>query len=54
MNCPNCGCETEQEMVDVGVGMVPCGPYVCPMCFWLENILEEDIFRCLDDTHDLV
>ena len=31
--CPYCGCrECEADYVDVGVGMIQCGPYFCPVC----------------------
>jgi hypothetical protein len=31
--CPYCGCkECEADWVDVEVGMIQCGPYVCPNC----------------------
>jgi hypothetical protein len=31
-DCPYCGCETECDWVDVGVGSVQCGPYHCYNC----------------------
>jgi hypothetical protein len=30
--CPYCGEECEADWVDVGVGMVQCGPYHCDNC----------------------
>lgn len=31
--CPYCGFEQcEADHVDVGIGMVQCGPYYCPVC----------------------
>lgn len=31
--CPYCSCEDcEADYVDVGVGMIQCGPYYCPEC----------------------
>lgn len=30
--CPYCGEECEADWVDVGVGMVQCGPYHCLNC----------------------
>lgn len=30
--CPYCGGECEADWVDVGVGMVQCGPYYCVSC----------------------
>lgn len=30
--CPYCGNECEADWVDVGVGMVRCGPYHCREC----------------------
>lgn len=35
--CPNCGGELHQDMVDVGVGEIPCGPIGCPGCNWFEG-----------------
>jgi len=31
-NCPYCGLECDADFVDVGVGMVQCGPYHCMEC----------------------
>ena len=31
-NCPYCGTECEADFVNVGVGMVQCGPYYCLTC----------------------
>lgn len=30
--CPYCGAECEADWVDVGIGMVQCGPYHCWEC----------------------
>lgn len=30
--CPYCGTDCEADWVDVGVGMVQCGPYYCQEC----------------------
>lgn len=30
--CPYCGLAMECDEVDVGVGMVQCGPYLCDFC----------------------
>lgn len=30
--CPYCGSDCHAEFVDVGVGMVQCGPYRCEEC----------------------
>ncbi len=38
--CPKCGAETDQDLVDVGIGEIPCGPRYCPACHWTE---EEDL-----------
>jgi hypothetical protein len=38
--CPRCGGETEQEIVDVGPGEIPCGPRGCPACHWVEPELD--------------
>lgn len=37
MNCPKCDHPCERDMVDVGVGEIPCGPWGCPNCFWCED-----------------
>lgn len=37
MKCPNCGGECERDMVDVGVGEMPSGPWGCPECQWVEG-----------------
>jgi hypothetical protein len=51
MICPSCeGRELEQDMVDVGVGEVPCGPRGCPDCGWVEGEpvpTRVDLFRAL-------
>ena len=31
-NCPYCKAEMEADWVDVGVGIVQCGPYHCRVC----------------------
>ncbi|WP_301171055.1 hypothetical protein [Brevibacillus nitrificans] len=31
-DCPYCGTTCEADWVDVGVGMVQCGPYHCESC----------------------
>lgn len=31
--CPYCGAECSADFVDVGVGMVQCGPFNCQVCF---------------------
>lgn len=31
-NCPYCGTECEADWVDVGVGVIQCGPYYCENC----------------------
>lgn len=36
MTCPRCGEELTQEMVDVGVGEIPCGPLGCENCGYVE------------------
>lgn len=32
MECPYCGGKCECDTVDVGVGEVQCGPYICENC----------------------
>lgn len=32
VNCPYCGTPCRADFVDVGVGMVQCGPYFCERC----------------------
>ena len=36
MICPNCGEECTRDMVDVGVGEIPSGPWGCENCHWVE------------------
>lgn len=36
MKCPRCGGPCERDMVDVGVGEIPCGAWGCPDCEWVE------------------
>lgn len=31
-NCPYCGTVCDADFVDVGVGMIQCGPYYCQNC----------------------
>lgn len=39
--CPRCGGELERDEVDVGVGpMMPCGPWGCEACHWVEAAAE--------------
>jgi hypothetical protein len=42
MKCPRCGEECERPMVDVGVGEIPCGPWGCENCHWVEDISPEE------------
>jgi hypothetical protein len=35
--CLECGDELVQEMVDIGVGQIPCEPRHCPSCGWEED-----------------
>lgn len=37
LTCPKCGGECERDMVDVGVGEIPAGPWGCPVCHWVED-----------------
>lgn len=39
--CPYCGAEAERDEVDVGVGMIPAGPWGCPSCHAFEADYEE-------------
>jgi len=34
--CPQCGEPCERDMVDVGIGEIPSGPWGCPNCHWVE------------------
>lgn len=36
MVCPKCGTLTDQESVDIGVGII-YGPHGCPNCGWSED-----------------
>lgn len=49
-DCPYCGCECEADFVDVGVGMVQCGPYHCENCHASE-IGPEMIYEDLSDEN---
>ena len=33
MDCPYCGKPCHADFVDVGVGMIQCGPYHCEYCY---------------------
>lgn len=44
MKCPNCGEQCERDMVDVGVGEMPSGPYGCENCGWVDRQTDE-MFR---------
>ena len=35
-HCPKCGSACERDMVDVGIGEIPAGPWGCPECHWVE------------------
>lgn len=37
MKCPRCGEPCERDMVDVGVGEIPAGPWGCFTCHWTEG-----------------
>lgn len=37
MKCPMCGEEAEQDVVDIGVGNIPCGPAYCERCQWVDE-----------------
>jgi len=38
MTCPQCGEACTRDLVDVGVGEMPSGPYGCENCGWLEPL----------------
>lgn len=45
--CPECGAPIEPpDMVDIGVGEIPCGPQGCERCGWVERqpIAEDEWF----------
>lgn len=46
--CPYCGTKMECDWVDVGVGMVQCGPYCCENC-GASEIGPEGLTPGLDD-----
>ena len=52
IKCPYCGFECEADFVDVGVGMVQCGPYHCERCYASE-IGQYDTPRDLTDAEEL-
>ena len=37
--CPQCGADCERDMIDVGVGEMPAGPWGCPECHWVQREL---------------
>lgn len=47
MKCPYCGADADCDEVDVGVGMIQCGPYYCEACRAYE--LHRDEPRKTDD-----
>ena len=42
MKCPRCSEECERPTVDIGVGEMPCGPWGCENCYWVEGVSEEE------------
>lgn len=50
MKCPKCGQELQCDMVDIGVGEIQCGPYVCEPCDWVEDSPES---VTLDDAFSM-
>lgn len=50
MKCPRCGSDCEQDEVDNGVCLEPCGPWGCPECHWVEERLTVTV----DAAGDLV
>lgn len=42
MICPQCGEPCTQDMVDVGIGSIPCGPYGCENCHWVDTSAKAD------------
>jgi len=42
VRCPRCGEQCVQATVDVGVGDVPCGPWGCEACHWVEGLSKEE------------
>lgn len=43
MNCPQCGEVCERDMVDIGLGEMPTGPFGCENCGWVQPP-EQDLF----------
>lgn len=43
MKCPQCGADTIQEEIDIGVGSLKRPPF-CPICYWSqEDELPEEL-----------
>jgi hypothetical protein len=42
MKCPRCGEEMEQPTVDVGIGEIPCGPWSCDVCHWVDGLSDAE------------
>ena len=49
VHCPECGAPVAQEMVDVGVGMIPMGDPYCTKCEWFEGGPDDFGFVAMDD-----
>lgn len=49
MTCPQCGADCERDMVDVGIGEIPSGPWGCPECHWVDRSTK-DADALLDPT----
>ena len=50
--CPYCGTECEADWVDVGVGMVQCGPYYCPSCEASQIGIHDSVRILTDEEKD--
>jgi hypothetical protein len=52
MKCPKCGEECTRDMVDVGVGEIPSGPWGCEDCQWVDESERAYLARSYDDAVD--
>ena len=41
MRCPRCTEEMDRPTVDVGVWKIPCGPWACDNCHWIDGVDEQ-------------
>ncbi len=51
MKCPVCGSDCEADFVDVGVGEIQSGPYVCQnmKCRWIEPSILDEMIKSINE-----